>query len=400
MKHLIAWLQEACGEDEIDARCRRLPPNHNLRHFANGISTMSRVTGKEHQDICRDLLGLIVGLRLPGGASSVRLVRATRALLDFLYLAQYPTQTSETLRLLDNALATFHANKSIFVDLGIRTHFRLPKLHSLDHYHQAIELFGTTDNYDTQYSERLHIDMAKDAYRATNRKDELEQMTIWLERKEKIQRHEKHVEWRHHQLAAQANAEHPPAASTGLVGRSMSSALPWPTAPQHHASIAPGPASTSFSECQSVPGTAKLRVEMTRHPTVNSVPLLSLTSVYGAKYFRDALTRYVVRKNNPGFTDAQVERHSASVHVPMQKVPVFHKVKFWISDPHGLAAVGTETRDVIHVRPGRKNKYGNDLPARFDTALVRVVFMIPKKAMLHLFPSLPVDQYPTPSEEP
>ena len=87
MKHLIAWLQAACGEDEIDARCRRLPPNHNLRHFANGISTMSRITGKEHQDICRDLLGLVVGLRLPGSVSSVKLVRATRALLDFLYIA-------------------------------------------------------------------------------------------------------------------------------------------------------------------------------------------------------------------------------------------------------------------------------------------------------------------------
>ncbi|KAI1782635.1 hypothetical protein LXA43DRAFT_977455 [Ganoderma leucocontextum] len=314
MKHLIAWLQEACGEDEIDARCRRLPPNHNLRHFANGISTMSRITGKEHQDICRDLLGLIIGLRLPGGASPIRLVRATRALLDFLYLAQYPTQTSETL---------------------------------------AIELFGMTDNYDTQYSERLHIDMTKDAYRATNRKDELEQMTIWLERKEKIQRHEKHIEWRLQQLQSQ----------------SQSSANP-------HQSTSNG-------------------------------------AVGPASYFRDALTRYIVRKNNPGFTDTLVERHSASVHVPMQKVPVFHKIKFWVSDPHGLAALGTETRDVLHVRPGRKNKYGNDLAARFDTALVReephaerqgihrfrvaqvrIVFMIPNKAMAHLFPSLPVDQYP------
>ncbi|KAI0833350.1 hypothetical protein BC628DRAFT_1307698 [Trametes gibbosa] len=51
VKHLIAWLQSAYGTDEIDARCRRLPLNHSLRHFAKGISSMSRVTGKEHQDI-------------------------------------------------------------------------------------------------------------------------------------------------------------------------------------------------------------------------------------------------------------------------------------------------------------------------------------------------------------
>ena len=206
VKHIISCLTEAYGANEIDARCRRLPPNHNLRHFARGITSLSRVTGKEHQDMCRILLGLIIGLQLPNGASSVRLVRAVRAILDFLYLSQYTTHTTRTLQLLDDALITFHANKQVFVDLGIREHFRLPKLHSLDHYRRSIELFGTTDNYDTQYSERLHIDFAKDAYRATNHKDEFAQMTVWLERKEKVQRHEKVVKWRLKQLECKQDA--------------------------------------------------------------------------------------------------------------------------------------------------------------------------------------------------
>jgi hypothetical protein len=42
VKHLISWLKEACGEAEIDARCRRLPPNHNIRLFMNGISDLNR----------------------------------------------------------------------------------------------------------------------------------------------------------------------------------------------------------------------------------------------------------------------------------------------------------------------------------------------------------------------
>ncbi len=196
VKHLVSWLKEAYGSTELDARCRRLPPNHSLRHFSKGITTLSCVTGKEHQDICRILMGLIIGLPLPGGFSPARLVRATRAILDFLYLAQYPTHTTRTLQLLDEALEAFHANKQIFVDLGIREHYQLPKLHSLDHYRQSIEFHGTTDNYDTQYSEHLHIDLTKDAYRATNHKDELSQMTRWLERKEKVQRHAKFIEWR------------------------------------------------------------------------------------------------------------------------------------------------------------------------------------------------------------
>ncbi|TBU36601.1 hypothetical protein BD309DRAFT_1069783 [Dichomitus squalens] len=175
IKHLLAWIQEAYGVEEIDAWCRRMPLNNSVRHFSSGISHMSRITGKEHQDISRILLGLIIGLPLPGGLSPVRLVRATRALLDFLYLAQYPTHTTETLDLLEQHLQAFHANKSIF-------------------------LFGTTDNYDTQHSERLHIDFTKQAYRATNKKDELAQMTLWLERKEKILRHEKYIQWRLKQI--------------------------------------------------------------------------------------------------------------------------------------------------------------------------------------------------------
>ena len=202
VKHLIAWLQEAYGEDEIDAQCRWLPLNHNIRHFAKGILCMSHVTGKEHSDICGILLGVIISLPLPGGASPVCLVHTTRVLLHFLYLAQYPTHTSEALALLSEALKDFHANKAIFHDLRIRTHFQLPKLHSLDHYRRSIELFGTMDNYDMQYSERLHIDFMKDAYRATNRRDELSQMTVWLEQKEKILRHEKFIEWCLQQLAS------------------------------------------------------------------------------------------------------------------------------------------------------------------------------------------------------
>ena len=52
VKHLIGWVRSICGSAEIDARCRRLPPNHNIRLFTKGISNLSRVTGTEHDQIC------------------------------------------------------------------------------------------------------------------------------------------------------------------------------------------------------------------------------------------------------------------------------------------------------------------------------------------------------------
>ncbi|KAN0120583.1 hypothetical protein V8E52_004410 [Russula decolorans] len=115
--------------------------------------------------------------------------------MDFLYLAGYESHTGDTILELQESLQRFHDNKSIFIDLGIRGHFSLPKLHSLSHYASSIRLFGTTDNYNIEQSERLHIDFAKDAYHATNHKDEFSQMTKWLERRERIQHLSSFIDW-------------------------------------------------------------------------------------------------------------------------------------------------------------------------------------------------------------
>ncbi|KAG2148156.1 uncharacterized protein EDB93DRAFT_1240504 [Suillus bovinus] len=184
--HLLGWLAEAFGVAEIDARCQRLPPNHHIHLFTKGITSLSRISGMEHSQICHFLLGIIVDIQLPNQLALCHLIRAVRGLLDFLYLAQYPCHSSETLSLLVEALDLFHDNKQIFVDLGIQNNFNLPKLHAARHYMLMIQTFGTTDNYNTEYTECLHIDLAKDVYRATNHKDEFVQMTQWLEHKEKI----------------------------------------------------------------------------------------------------------------------------------------------------------------------------------------------------------------------
>ncbi|KAI0824025.1 hypothetical protein BC628DRAFT_1381212 [Trametes gibbosa] len=434
VKHLISWIQEAYGSDEIDARCARLPPNHSLRHFASGISGLSHVTGQEHQHMCRILLALIIGLPLPNGASPVRLVRATRALLDFLYLAQYPAHTSDTLELLDGALEMFHANKGVFVDLGIREHFKLPKLHFLGHYRRCIELYGTTDNYDTQFSERLHIDFTKEAYRATNHKDEFSQMTIWLERREKMQQHEAYIAWRLQTdiiLTAVGDASSTSEWSTSL--NLLLSALPTHSLPQLSARPQPShappggasnplnhPSTTGLSRASpnsqggrprlypkgTTPPTRRPRLQMTRHPSAKAIPFGDIAAKYGAKYFRDALARFVVEHNDltSTLTHVEIERKSAGVYFPFRKVSVFHRIKLWIDDPQGLLSL-TQVADIVHVQPARKNKYDNAVPARFDTVLintgtggptgtsgyrvaqVRVVFKIPDSAMSVLFPN-------------
>ena len=262
IRHLISWLVQAYGAAEIDARFQRIIPNHHVRIFSEGITGLSRVTGKEHGLICCVLLSIIADMELLRGFNTTRLLHAVRAILDFLYLAQLHVITTRHLALMKRALDTFHDNKQIFIDLDIRENFKIPKLHACLHYITSITFFGTTDNYNTQQTERLHIDLSKKAFRATNMKDEYPQMTNWLERQEMIMHHSKYVEWRHQGLS---------------------------TNPSAHACSTPQLASHRF-------------IKMAKHPAIQSVPINQLVLKYGATFFRGAFARFVVLRQNPQMT--------------------------------------------------------------------------------------------------
>ncbi|KAJ3740069.1 hypothetical protein DFH05DRAFT_1537576 [Lentinula detonsa] len=47
-KHMKNWVIDTYGAHEIDACCRRLPPNHNVRIFTKGISTLPRKNKHRH----------------------------------------------------------------------------------------------------------------------------------------------------------------------------------------------------------------------------------------------------------------------------------------------------------------------------------------------------------------
>jgi len=106
--------------------------------------------------------------------------------VDFIFLASLQSHTTQTLEALSQALDQFHANKGVFVELEVRVpgHFNIPKIHSMEHYVELIGRFGSADGFNTESPERLHIDYAKNAYRASNKKDYTRQMTNWLRRQE------------------------------------------------------------------------------------------------------------------------------------------------------------------------------------------------------------------------
>jgi hypothetical protein len=291
---------------------------------------LSRVSGKEHKAICRILLGLIINLPLPDGHVPSRILRAVRSLVDFWFLAQYRSHTKDTLCRLEESLGRFHANKAVFVDLGIREGFNIPKLHSLTHYRTSIMLFGTTDNYNTEQSERLHIDFTKDAYRATNHKDEFLQMTAWVERREKVQQHAALIE--RHKQPTTAHTE-----GLACYGKPIGP-------PQRHAHF----------------------VKIAQNPTVKAVSFGTLAEKYGAVEFQDTLADYIAQANHPDASAATVRARAADTLIPFRTVPVFHKIKFTIGDN-----ASSEIVDAIHIRPEQVDSQGRMIPPRFDTVLVQ-----------------------------
>lgn len=64
VKDIVSWIihWQAIGADEVDARYCHLAPNHSLCSFTKGISTLSYVTGQDHNQMCQILLTLIIDM--------------------------------------------------------------------------------------------------------------------------------------------------------------------------------------------------------------------------------------------------------------------------------------------------------------------------------------------------
>ena len=329
LRHLLSWLVQACGANEINARCEHLIPNHHIHIFSSGISSLSRVTGKEYGLIGCIILGVIIGTRLQNDLDPSRMIQAVRTFLDFLYLACLPIQSSKTLDLLDCALRAFHDNMTIFVDLGIRKNFNILKLHACQHYKSSIKLFGSTDNYDTQYTESLHKIFSKEPYHKSNKKDELVQMTALLERREQVHQHTGYIHWQ----------------ENSTIKATKRNPIPTLTPPR--------------------------LIKMAKRPTTGSVSIEKLEMDYSALGFCEAFARFMIQWQRPGIRQAHLDYEVQGVHLPFTSISTYHRIKFLQASDNGDHE---SIADIIHVQPAcidaRRKPSLTSIHGQFDTVLV------------------------------
>ncbi|KAI6104275.1 hypothetical protein F5141DRAFT_1189731 [Pisolithus sp. B1] len=86
------------------------------------------------------------------------MLQALSAFMDFCYIVCQSSLGEADLEALDKALQHFETHHSIFEAEGIHSDgISIPQIHALQHYHEAIELFGAPNGLSTPIVESKHI---------------------------------------------------------------------------------------------------------------------------------------------------------------------------------------------------------------------------------------------------
>lgn len=186
--HPITWSVNIMGGAELNRRLSVLQPRVGVRHWANGVSTLKQLSGRDHRDLEKLLPAVIVGA-VPDDVAC-----ALCAITEFIFQAQNLFLYDETLHSLTEALREFHHYKLSIITAGGRrgkngplNHFQIPKLELMQHVVRSTRAMGAPYQWSSDITERCHITHVKRPYRMTNHKDFHGQCCRFLDRQEKLQ---------------------------------------------------------------------------------------------------------------------------------------------------------------------------------------------------------------------
>ena len=114
------------------------------------------------------------------------MVRAISAFMEFCYLVRRSQIDEDTLAAINDAVKRFHQEREIFLEVGIREDFSLPRQHSLVHYYDLILLFGAPNGVCSSITESKHIKAVKEPWRRSSRNQPLGQMLLTNQRLDKL----------------------------------------------------------------------------------------------------------------------------------------------------------------------------------------------------------------------
>lgn len=334
--HLVKWVTStlAGGEREVDRRFQAMTGHPSLRHFKKGISLVSQWTGNEHKNMEKVFLGVVAN------AADPKVIRATCTILDFIHYAHFETHTDRSLQKLEDAWNRFHTNKDEFIKQKVRTHFNIPKVHAMQHYAHMIRSHGTADGFNTEASERLHIDFAKHAYAASNRKDYIVQMKTWLARHEAIDIFSDYLRWSMPGYDTETNTLDGVNDNDGPVNDDP-----------------PEPPVTGRSD--------EVSFSVAVRPPFPKMSIDTIVDKFHASDFLHSLHEFLRQRNI-------LPLDFDSINPATVDVPVYKRLNLLIPNLPEVSTEGHPTRDVIRacaITPGQGLKKG--VPEIFDTVFAR-----------------------------
>ncbi|KAF9019467.1 hypothetical protein BDP27DRAFT_1439893 [Rhodocollybia butyracea] len=215
----------------------------------------------------------------------------------------------------------------------------------MNHYVPMICSLGVAPGFNTEWLEHLHIDFAKLGYQALNKKDYIKQMTLWLDRREKVlwftrflgwALDEDDVNWLETSNVTNKDSE----AMEGMEDMVQDEIDTWPEVNQY-----------SESKC----------LVAKRTPVLN-VDLETLTTTYGCSSFVYAMEKFLRQHNllKPDYWDATPAKYDLYKRVRIIIPPTPEISNFPLKDT--VCATAAQPAGPKRRKP---------LPAQFDTVLAR-----------------------------
>ena len=182
--HDVQWCITATGAAELDFHFSLIQTPVGYRVFSDGISKLTQVTGHDHRAVQCYFIGAVAG------SVPRRFLIAICTLLDFRYLAEVPSFTTQSIKSIASTLQEFHDHKEAILDQGIRSNWHIPKLQLLQSIVLSISQSGAVMQWSADVTEHAHISEIKIPARSGNNQNYYSQIMChlnWLDCQDHVQ---------------------------------------------------------------------------------------------------------------------------------------------------------------------------------------------------------------------